>query len=149
MGKWLKENAIAIISLLLTFGGAIAAFAFGALEMLAAYPLQSSLLVFSAIALGFFLFRFIETQTRYAWDKKTLEEIKGLPPQLISAIYRAYVDGSYDANIYDSTVQYLLDLGYFGAPSAVPRLYETHFILKPWFKGFLDRHHDQVFGSSS
>ena len=149
MAKWLKDNAVGIATLVLTFGSVIGAFVLGAREMVVSYPLQSCLLVVSAFLLGFLVFRFLETRTRDARDKRTLQEIKGLPPQLISAIHRAYVDGSYDANFYDSTVQYLLDLGYLGAPSAVSRLYETHFILQPWFKNFLDRHHDRVFGPYS
>lgn len=147
--KWLKDNAVGIINLLLSSGSGLIAFMIGAKEMIVFYPLQSFLLMFSAFALGFFVFHIVVTKTRHAKDKRTLQTIKGLPPQLIDAIHHAYKNGTYVANCYDSTVQYLLELGFLGSPSTVSTLYETQFILQPWFKSFLDRHHDQVFGSQS
>ena len=145
MAKWLKDNAVGLIGLFLTFGSGIVAFVLGAWEMVVAYPFQSILLTVSAFFLGILAFRFFEIHSRCTRDKRTLQIIKGLPPQLISVIRHTYLEGAYAANIFDSTVQYLLELGYLSAPSTVPTLYQTQFILQPWFKTFLDRYHDQVF----
>lgn len=145
--KWIKENAIDLIMLIATLGSGISAFATDAGSMFAMFPLQASLLLLFAFLLGFAVFRFLSTQTRLAADKRTLEKVKGLPPQLIAAIRRAYVDGAYTANYYDTNVQYLLGLGFLGAPANISILDATPFVLQPWFKSFLDRNHAKVFGN--
>lgn len=145
MLKWIKENAIDLIMLVATLGSGIGAFAADAGKMFVTFPLQASLLFLFAFLLGFVVFRYLSTQTRRAADKRILEKVNGLPPQLIAAIRRAYIGGAYTANYYDTNVQYLLSLGFLGAPANISILDETPFVLQPWFKNFLDRNHEKVF----
>lgn len=146
MAKWLKDNAVNLLMLVLTAGTGGIAFALDAGTMLSTFPLQAILLALFAFLLGGLVFRYALVKSKRAKDKRILEKVKGLSPQLIAEIQRAYTNGCYPGNFYDTNVQYLLGLGFLGAPQQVAILGETPFMLQPWFKNFLDRHHEEIFG---
>jgi hypothetical protein len=148
LAKWLKDHGIELLGLLLAAGSGVGAFLTGAGTMFTTFPLQALLLAIFAFMLGMLVFRFVWTSSRWARDRRTLEQLKGLQPQLHAAILRAYRDGCYSANYFlDPNVQYLLELGYLGAPSQIARLEATPFVLQQWFKNFLDRNYEKVYGS--